>query len=168
MQTSRRFRSPLHTVLAAGLALLVLAGGTVLTGPARAGDGFVPGLADVPLMPGLAVEGAADGTGDGAGNGAGHWAGHGAVVFDQPGGRIVEAVAFRRPSSGSQGPGPAGPVSQDGTAILRFYADTLPQLGWTAEAPGRFRRERERLEITVEPAPGGAGTKVRFLLKPLQ
>lgn len=156
MQTSRRTRS----LLLPALAVLAVVLGPTLTGPARAGDGFVPGLADVPLMPGLTLEGA----GDGAGNGAGH----GAVVFDQPGGRIVEAVAFRRPTSGSQGAGSQGPGSVDASAILRFYADTLPQLGWTAEAPGRFRRERERLEITVEPAPGGAGTKVRFLLKPLQ
>lgn len=72
-----------------------------------------------------------------------------ASVFDAPQGRVVEATA--------QGP-------QARTAVLEFYARTLPQLGWRAEGDGRFAREGERLVIEF-PASQGA-TLVRFFLRP--
>ncbi|HYE50559.1 MAG TPA: hypothetical protein VEB20_13280 [Azospirillaceae bacterium] len=77
-----------------------------------------------------------------------------ALVFDKPDGRIVQAAAS----------GPADPAQ-----VLRFYADTLPQLGWQGdgqarEGQGRWRREGERLEIRAERA--GGRTLVRFTLSP--
>jgi hypothetical protein len=54
------------------------------------------------------------------------------LAFDSTGGRIVEAYA-------------SGPVRRD--AVLAFYAETLPQLGWTADADTRFRRRGEVLVL---------------------
>jgi hypothetical protein len=99
-----------------------------------AGDGnrFVSGLEDLPLMPGLTEVEA------------------GGVVFDKPGGRIVEAIA--------EGTMPAADVET-------FYAGTLPQLGWQSVAPNRFVREGERLAIRTESGPGAL--TVRFSIAPL-
>jgi hypothetical protein len=80
----------------------------------------------------------------------------GGMVFDSPTGRIVEAVA-----------------SGTGTAdqVTAFYAQTLPQLGWSTAGKMIFKRETETLRITVDPAPQkGAASKdaiiVRFNLAP--
>ncbi|WP_162937577.1 hypothetical protein [Indioceanicola profundi] len=73
-----------------------------------------------------------------------------AILFDQPDGRIVEVLA--------DGTAPAA-------AVRRFYAESLPQLGWTPDGDGAWRRERERLELRV--ADAGGRTRVRFLLSPL-
>lgn len=56
------------------------------------------------------------------------------LVFDKPGGRIAEA-SF------------AGRISSD--AVARFYADTLPQLGWRAAGRNRFVRDHEELTLFV-------------------
>ena len=92
---------------------------------------FVSGLEDLPLMPGLTEVEA------------------GGVVFDKPGGRIVEAVAQGRLPSGK---------------VQAFYADTLPQLGWRATAPGRFVRDGERLAIST--AGDNGQLTVRFSIAP--
>ncbi len=110
------------------------------TGSARADEGFVPGVDDLPLMPGLAAM-----TGQ-------------SVVFDAPGGRVVEAWA-------------EGSVTA--AAVRSFYGSTLPQLGWTEAAPDVFRREGETLRLefpaagrpTAEPIAAGA-LLVRFYLSP--
>jgi hypothetical protein len=72
------------------------------------------------------------------------------MAFDAPSGRIVEAYA-------------GGAVSRD--AVLRFYAATLPQLGWQRTAAGSFRREGETLNLEF---PEGDATRltVRFTLSP--
>ncbi|MCP5366293.1 MAG: hypothetical protein H6907_00215 [Hyphomicrobiales bacterium] len=75
--------------------------------------------------------------------------GDGAMVFDSPTGRIVEVVA-------------TGAVTRQ--AVLDFYAETLPQLGWRAGAPGRFEREDEVLKLEISRAAGK--TAVRFTLSP--
>ena len=62
---------PRRPFAAHALAMVVLA----FVATASAADGFVPGIADLPLMPGL---GATDGD---------------AFVFDSPAGRIVQASA---------------------------------------------------------------------------
>jgi hypothetical protein len=75
--------------------------------------------------------------------------GESAVTFDVPEGRIVEVYA-------------EGAV--DGGRVLAFYDETLPQLGWTLEGAGRFRREGELLHIEI--ISEGEGTAVRFSLAP--
>jgi len=54
------------------------------------------------------------------------------VAFDAAAGRIVEAYAI-------------GPVTKQ--AVLDFYGQSLPQLGWTAERPDRFVRQGEALQL---------------------
>lgn len=76
-----------------------------------------------------------------------------AVIFDKPSGRLVEAYAE----------GEVAPA-----AVLAFYRETLPQLGWIAAAErgetGVFFRESERLEIHV--LEGQPRRTVRFVLSP--
>ena len=82
-----------------------------------------------------------------------------ATVFDAPQGRIVESYA-------------AGTVAA--AEIRSFYAQTLPQLGWTAVDAGQagpleFRREGERLTLEITPGQttsGAKATTVRFTLAP--
>lgn len=76
-----------------------------------------------------------------------------AVIFDKPAGRLIEAYA-------------EGDV--EGAAVMKFYRETLPQLGWSSEAAagatGVFFREGERLEIHV--LEGQDRRTVRFVLSP--
>lgn len=72
-----------------------------------------------------------------------------ALVFDTPDGRIVEAAAV-------------GSVTRDD--VTAFYAATLPQLGWTREAVGRYSRDDETLAL--EFATIGDRTLVRFRFAP--
>ncbi len=80
------------------------------------------------------------------------------LVFDTPDGRIVRAAA-------------SGFVAED--AVMTFYADTLPNLGWAPlpadQEPGRltFRRGDERLDLWTEPGAGGS-IVVYFGLRPWQ
>jgi hypothetical protein len=107
--------------------------GLVLAQTASAQTNFVPGFDDVPLMPGLAA--AADG----------------AVVFDAPGGRIIDVQLGGRASP---------------TKVLDFYRDTLPQLGWQAVGPaGTFEREGEILKLVID-EPERGQVNVRFSLAP--
>lgn len=73
------------------------------------------------------------------------------LVFDKPGGRIAEAVF----TSGRAGP----------DAVARFYADTLPQLGWRIRSPGRYARENEELALHVTGS-GGDGATLRLVVQP--
>jgi hypothetical protein len=71
------------------------------------------------------------------------------MSFDSPSGRIVEAYAHGAPKAAE---------------ILKFYATTLPQLGWTRASDRLYRREAEvlRLEITQD----RAGVTLRFTISP--
>ena len=115
------------------LLWLALAPGFALA----AGTAYLGGLEDVPLAPGLTEDAGAT------------------VVFDKPGGRIVEAFA-------------RGPVALQ--EAMAFYAAALPQLGWIATgdvtAPGTlsFRREQELLAIEFTRRP--SGLEVRFSVTP--
>jgi len=71
------------------------------------------------------------------------------VSFDSPNGRIVEAYA--------RGTVPAA-------EILRFYAATLPQLGWTRESDTVYRREAEVLRLA--PAADRGGVTIHFAVSP--
>ncbi len=79
---------------------------------------FFNALQDVPLMPGLAELN--DQT----------------VIFDKPGGRIIESVADM------------GGVPR--AEILSYYADSLPQFGWKPAGKGRFIRDLEILELKFQ------------------
>lgn len=96
---------------------------------------FMSGFEDLPLMDGLKQFD------------------DGAVAFDAPSGRIVEAYA----------------QSEDvgRKSVLDFYGKTLPQLGWkrmkgAASASVSFTREGEELTISVD---DGTPATVRFELK---
>ncbi|MDP6343113.1 MAG: hypothetical protein QF578_16345 [Alphaproteobacteria bacterium] len=117
------------------LTAVVLLTATMAVGPspARADAGFLAGVSDLPLMPGLREVPEAT------------------VVFDKPDGRIVRATATGK---------------HDRAEVLRFYAETLPQLGWRAVAPSRYAREGESLRI--EARPGADGLTVRFSITPGQ
>jgi len=75
-----------------------------------------------------------------------------AVVFETDSGRIAQAVA-------------SGMVEE--RSVRKFYADTLPQLGWHLETLNRYRREGEVLALEVAADPGQAGwVNVHFKLTP--
>lgn len=79
----------------------------------------------------------------------------GGLLFDSPAGRIVEAYA-------------RGPVGR--AAVLGFYAETLPQLGWRQRSETTFTREGEVLTLdfpeTAELAARPSRLTVRFGLAP--
>ncbi len=72
-----------------------------------------------------------------------------AISFDKPEGRIVEAYA-------------EGQLAAE--AVTKFYAATLPQLGWRNEGGNRFTRESEELQLSVNAI--SKGLTVRFALSP--
>lgn len=109
------------------VTLLLICG----SGPGNAADAtsspqFITGADDLPLMPGLKETPGRS------------------MVFDKPGGRIVEAQA-----SGSM----AWPQ------VVTFYSSTLPQLGWVGtenvEHGLRFQRDDEILTIQLDGNDGG-------------
>ncbi len=71
------------------------------------------------------------------------------LAFDSPTGRIVEAYAEGKGSP---------------EQVLRFYASTLPQLGWTRESDTRFRRDAEVLRLDAQPH--GPVVVVHFTVSP--
>ncbi len=73
------------------------------------------------------------------------------LVFDKPQGRIVEAAA-------------SGPVTRH--AVVAFYEESLPQLGWrrTAGATKSFERDGERLSLDFDGRDGNL--QVAFTLAP--
>lgn len=76
------------------------------------------------------------------------------LVFDKPDGRIAQSVM-------------AGRV--DRKAVLAFYNQTMPQLGWKRTSDTNYVREGEELRLefvkTGRPVPPGQ-TTVRFTLSP--
>ncbi|MBT3397120.1 MAG: hypothetical protein HOB82_04470 [Alphaproteobacteria bacterium] len=111
-------------------ALVAFSGGHL--GAATAQDAFFATVADLPLMPGLAEQQDT------------------ALVFDNPGGRIVEVTAV-------------GSLTAE--AISAFYGETLPQLGWTGVADDQFEREGEVLRLVFTQVTGP--TVVLFTIAPL-
>lgn len=74
-----------------------------------------------------------------------------ALVFDNPTGRIVQATATG---------------ASDADAITRFYAETLPQLGWSRGKDGRWARGDEVLDIAIAMDAASRRLTVRFQLSP--
>jgi hypothetical protein len=70
-------------------------------------------------------------------------------AFEKPAGRLVEAYA--------QG-------ALDRASLRRFYAETLPQLGWRQSAAERYRRGDEILELSYLGEDGDL--IVRFSVRP--
>jgi hypothetical protein len=73
-----------------------------------------------------------------------------AVTFETANGRIVEAAAR----------GGVAPAK-----VRAFYAQVLPQLGWTLKGDGLYGREDEVLRMSIEPD-GDGGAVVAFSLSP--
>lgn len=73
----------------------------------------------------------------------------GRTTFETAGGRIVERSA-------------SGSVTR--ASVLRFYEDTLPELGWQPLGGGVFARANERLRLDF--AGGPEPLVVRFLITP--
>ena len=100
------------------------------------GADYLSALPGFPLMPGLSEQEES-------------W-----VIFDKPGGRIVEAVFG----------GEALPA-----AVRDYYLAALPALGWQIESRADegliFTREKERLVLTI--ACQGNKTLVRLALEPI-
>jgi len=71
------------------------------------------------------------------------------LSFDSPGGRIIEGYA--------KGAAKAADV-------LKFYAATLPQLGWTRDSDTLYRREAEVLKLNTES--DGRALVVHFTISP--
>jgi hypothetical protein len=116
------------TALLCLTTLPAVAQGAAGSGP---GSAYVAGIPDLPLMPGLKE------------------LPESGLVFDKPGGRIVEAFA-----QGSMTP----------QSVIAFYDQTLPQLGWQREKLGAYLRDGERLELDL--GQDARGTTVHFRLFP--
>ncbi len=74
------------------------------------------------------------------------------------------AVAFMGPEGMVIATTAQGAIEEG--AVRAFYAQSLPQLGWS-QAPGEalaFRRGRERLDIVLETGAGGAPLTAHFTL----
>jgi len=56
------------------------------------------------------------------------------LIYEKPEGRIVSAVAVGTPVA---------------AAIMEFYAETLPELGWRKLSETVYRREKEILRLTI-------------------
>jgi hypothetical protein len=123
-------RKLLHGFLVAVLLALGAAGPQATAQDAET-DAYVEGISDLPLMPGLTT------------------LPDSGLVFDKPGGRIVEAFA-----EGSLTP----------EAVRSFYDATLPQLGWRREGAGAYLREGERLKLDL--SEDARGITVHFRLFP--
>ena len=105
----------------------------------HAAERFVDGIEDLPLMPGM--ENVPDAS----------------LAFDTDTGRIV--VAFAEEAQ-------AG--AMDFSAVVGFYASTMPQLGWTAAALSEkmVRWTREGEELILEAVAVRPELVVRFSLSP--
>lgn len=97
----------------------------------EAGTAFLPPFEDLPLMPGFAP--VQDST----------------ILFDAPGGRIMEAEAEGEILHG---------------AALDFYAETLPQMGWQMQSHNLYIRDMEHLSLNLFNRAGK--TVLRFYLTP--
>lgn len=74
------------------------------------------------------------------------------TVFETPFGRIIEAEA-------------SGDADPD--AIARFYAETLPALGWRAvEGDDAYERGDERLQILVTDTGQTVNARFRLIARP--
>ncbi len=71
------------------------------------------------------------------------------LSFDSPAGRIIEAYADGKVAAAD---------------VLKFYATTLPQLGWSRDGDTRYRRDSE--ELRIEPTTDGAAVVVHFTISP--
>lgn len=75
-----------------------------------------------------------------------------AVIFDTPEGRVTQAFLESR-----------GPTQAQ---IARFYADTLPQLGWGPAGAGRWTRRSEALALSFTQPEARQGLVVTIRIVP--
>lgn len=67
-------------------------------------------------------------------------------TFDKPEGRIIESMALIESVSVSE--------------VKKFYAQTLPQMGWKYVGEGLFSRENEQLVLSFESERGQEFMKI--------
>lgn len=120
-------------------AMILCLGGVAHAGaqnPAQGQSGFFSQFDDVPLMVGL-VELPDQ-----------------SLMFDQPQGRIVEAVAVG--------------AGLEASEIYEFYDQTLPQLGWRKEQGpgGAYIYVRAGEKMSLHAVREGAQTTLKILLEP--
>ena len=102
----------------------------MLASPPALGQAFFSVIDDLPLSPGL-TEAVEKG-----------------VLFDNPGGRIVTAIAY----------------GNDGVSVYRlFYEKALPALGWRAQSGGTYRRDGEALRIDFKSRDQGVEIRIRVV-----
>lgn len=75
-----------------------------------------------------------------------------AMLFDKPDGRIASIVAVSEKLSAAD--------------ISRFYADSLPQLGWKKTSENQYVRAKDQLNMEVVKKP--PLTIVHFTLQPVK
>ena len=126
-----RAKRAIHVLLSRTAALIVALALSVGTANEPRAQGFVPGFEDLPLMFELDADDAP-------------------MIFDAPGGRIVEVRAT----------GASSPMR-----VMAFYRETLAQLGWRATNTGTFERDGEQLRVNVA-EPKSGQVEVRFSLSP--
>ncbi len=95
---------------------------------------FFESPSDIPLMPGL------------------YEVPDELVVFDKPGGRIIESVAASKALAGGE--------------IRAFYNQVLPQMGWSKSGPNAFIRQDELLIMKIETQDDLS--IIRFMVSPRQ
>ena len=122
---------PAKAAMISVVARWLVVGALLVSVPAFGQQAFFKAVADLPLMPGL-VE-----------------MPESALVFDNPGGRIIDVSV-------------TGTVSVE--EVLAFYEETLPQLGWDLLREGSFVREGEQLKVIAETMSDGVA--VRFSITP--
>ena len=122
--------APLHRFIVAVLLSLAVPAAAAPALAQSAGNGYVEGIPDLPLMPGLTS------------------LPESGLVFDKPGGRIVEAFA-----EGGMTP----------QSVRSFYDETLPQLGWQREKLGAYLREGERLRLDLSEDAGRVTVHFRLI-----
>lgn len=120
------------------VVMTVIVGGLAVPTMARAADDYLPGVADLPLMPGMVLEG-----------------GGAELSFDTPGGRIVDVVTQANTAWPTVRSFYTETLAQLGWVAVSLGNDGL-----------RFSRDAERL--LIEPLPGGSSSTlaVHFVLMP--
>lgn len=73
------------------------------------------------------------------------------LAYDSEGGRLVDATYFSKNANAAE--------------VKKFYAETLPELGWKSKKPYEYTRDGESMKVVVTEKNGTAF--IKFVIKPL-